>query len=150
MSIALKDYDLICSNSPINAGGVAVYISKNFVTQSISKQDLQVENCEDLWLHTSVRNTLILFTPGVLFRHPHHSTNEFIESLKDKLADFNSAKTTYNILGDIKIDISSNAQSSNKRNYMIMLENNGAVSIITEPTRTGRKLGNALPPRNHL
>ena len=62
MNVALEDYDLIYSNSPTNAGGVAVYISKNFVMQSISKQDLQVENCEDLLLRISVRNMPILFT----------------------------------------------------------------------------------------
>ena len=95
INVALEDYDLIYFNSTTNAGGVAVYISKNFVIQSISKQDLQVENCEDLWLRISVRNMSILFTLGVLYRHPHHSTNKFIESLNDKLADFNSSKTTY-------------------------------------------------------
>ena len=135
MNVTLPNYELLYSNSPTNAGGVAMYISKNFAIQSVSKQDLLIQNCEDLWLHVSLRNTPMQFVIGVLYRHPHNSVREFLERLNNKIADLNSSKKIYYIIGDINIDISPNVRSSNKQNYLNMLESNGAVSIINKPTR---------------
>ena len=83
MNVTLPNYELLYSNSPTNAGGVAMYISKNFAIQSVSKQDLLIQNCEDLWLHVSLRNTPLQFVIGVLYRHPHNSAREFLERLNN-------------------------------------------------------------------
>ena len=81
MNVTLPNYELLYSNSPTNAGGVAMYISKNFAIQSVSKQDLLFLNCEDLWLLVSLRNTPIQFVIGVLYRYPNNSAREFLERL---------------------------------------------------------------------
>ena len=134
--VTLSDYELLYSNSPTNAGGVAMYISKHFAIQTIIKQDLLVQNSEDLGLHVRLRNTPLQFVIGVLYRHPHGSTSQFLKRLNNKIDDINnSSKKTYYIVGDINIDISLNVQSANMRNYLNMLESNGAVSIINKPTR---------------
>ena len=97
INVTLSDYELLYSNSPTNAGGVAIHISKNFAIQTISKQDLLVQNCEDFWLHVRLRNTSLQFVVGVLYRHPHSSTSQFFERLNNKIDDINSSKKTYYI-----------------------------------------------------
>ena len=103
---------------------------KNLCYSNNQYQNLLVQNCEDLGLHVSLRNTSIQFVVGVVYRHLHSCTSVFLERLNNKIDDFNSSKKTYCIIGDINIDISLNVWSSNKHNYLSMLESNEAVSII--------------------
>ena len=70
-----------------------------------------------------------------MYRHTHNDLKAFLDSLNDKLINLNSAKKTYFLLGDMNIDISSNVQTTSKDNYFKMIESNGALSIITKPTR---------------
>ena len=135
MNIKIPNYKLIYFNSPTNAGGVAIYVSKNFKILSIDQQELQIQSCEDLWLLVSLRNSPVIFTIEVVYRHPHSDLKEFLDSLNDKLINLNPAKKTYFLLGDMNIDISSNVHTTSKDNYFKMIESNGALSIITKPTR---------------
>ena len=46
LNISIPNYEFYFSNSPTNAGEVAIYISKHFVVHNISKQLIGVTGCD--------------------------------------------------------------------------------------------------------
>ena len=80
-NLLIPNDEFYFSNSPTNAGGVAIYISKHFIVHNTSKQLIEVTGCEDLWLKFGDRTNHSQYLVGSIYRHPSSNCADFIELL---------------------------------------------------------------------
>ena len=131
-NLSLPNYSFVHVASITNSGGVAAYIHQNLDYEICDKQHVLC-NAECLWLRT--RHSLI-------YRHPESSTaQDFINDLAQCLDSMNKSGEIYYILGDINIDINPSSKDlpSFTKDYTTMLLSNGAISLVTKPTRVTDK-----------
>ena len=138
-NLPLPNYSFVHVDSITNSGGVAAYIHENLDHEICDKQHVLC-NAECLWLRT--RHSTSKSTLGVIYRHPKSSTaQDFIIDLAQCLNSMNKSGEIYNMFGDINIDInpSSKNLSSFAKDYTSILLSNGAISLVTKPTRVTDK-----------
>ena len=84
--VSIPNYEFYFSNSPTNAGGVAICISKHFIVHNISKQLIGVTVCVGLWLKFGDGTNHSQYLVGTICRHPSSNCANFIEAFNDLLA----------------------------------------------------------------
>ena len=103
INIELTNYSFVHVKSKSNAGGVAIYISKN-LNYEISQNQHVLTNTESLWI--TITKNLLSYTVGVIYLHPSSSDETFIEDLSICLKELNNSNSNFYILGDLNIDTS--------------------------------------------
>ena len=153
--VNIPNYELIFDNSPTNAGGVAIYIKKDFFEFEVKDLKLDMPGCESLFLEINMNNksanntgkTLLL---GSVYRHPKSNTSLFIEKLCDVLEKYTECNTPVAIFGDINIDVSKTS-SDNVKRYTNSLSCIGCENIIKTYTRFGKtKKGYSRSVLDHI
>ena len=135
VNITISQYKFYHVDSQTSAGGVAVYVSDNFTSKSCPNQYV-MPNSECLWLELSTPNSNEKFTVGTVYRHPDHFTvNNFLDRFSDCLNDLSNSKKTYYILGDFDINMQKFNRTNAAHNHINLIVSNGAIPIITKPTR---------------
>ena len=120
-NLSIPNYEFYFSNSPTNADGVAIYISKHFIVHNTSKQLIGITGCEDLWLKFGDRTNHSQYLVGSIYRHPSSNCANFIEAFNDSLAQFLTSNIKLFVLGDLNIDISDTNRTSTASNYLNMI-----------------------------
>ena len=134
-NLSIPNYEFYFSNSPTNAGGVAIYISKHFTVHNTSKQLIGVTGCEDLWLKFGDRTNHSQYLVGFTYRHPSSNCANFTEAFNDSFAQLLTSNIELFVLGDLNIDISDTNRTSTASNYLNMIQSYGLLPLITKPTR---------------
>ena len=132
-NLSIPNYEFYFSNSPTNAGGVAIYISKHFIVHNASKQLIGITGCEDLWLKFGDRTNHSQYLVGSIYRHPLSAN--FKEAFNDLLSQLLTSNIKLFVLGDLNIDISDTNRTSTATNYLNMIQSYGLLPLITKPTR---------------
>ena len=57
-------------NSPTTAGGVGLYIKQCINFDLITKPNLNIEGCEDIWIDVKIDNNKKVVV-GAIYRHPN-------------------------------------------------------------------------------
>ena len=91
------------ADSLTNAGGVGVYVANKFSVKILIKNELNSE-CKDIWLQISDKNSEVIFTVGVIYRHLGIEVKNFIDAFNDKLSKMNP-KHKYYILDNINSNL---------------------------------------------
>ena len=95
--------------------------------------NLDIEECEDLWLEVELQRQRSKHIFAVVYRHPCNNKNAFFESMDKKLHTLNRKNTKVLLMGDINIDLSTNITLTS--DYMHLLHSNAFCNLITKPTR---------------
>ena len=95
---------------------------------------------ESLWLEIKQQNSKTKLIVGVIYRHPDQSTiTEFLDCFSNCLTKLSSSKQIYYLICDFNIDLKKKSRSNSAKNYIDTLIANGAVPLITIPTRVTDK-----------
>jgi len=129
----MDGYSFECVNSPTQAGGVGIYISDNNNYSLRDDLQLNLDNCEDIWLNVELQDKSIVV--GVIYRHPGHKYGTFCDKLCNTLNILNMSKSNYIIVGDINIDLLKFNLVSNVTEYVNSLYSVGCNVAINKPTR---------------
>ena len=133
LNFNLQGYNFIQNNSKTKAGGVGMFIKEN-INSNLSKfPQLNVLDCEDLWVTVKINNTEKVF--GVVYRHPSNNFAQFHTALKHTLITPNKQKLKYYICGDVNINLLDYDIKSNIKEYSDMLFSLGCIPLIKYPTR---------------
>ena len=100
----LPGFYFLHTKSPSNSGGVAFFISNQYNAEIIHDYDLNVKDCEDLWIEVdmSPKRPLVI---GTIYRHPRYSFDLFEDSLITSINKLNRKNKNYVFGGDINIDL---------------------------------------------
>ena len=89
--------------------------------------DLKVSAFENIWIEVKLHN-IKESVFGVIYRHPTYQISDFQENL-------NNNNTTYNICGDIHVDLLKSDSQPMIQKYKDMLFSMGCIPLINLPTR---------------
>ena len=129
----ITGYNLECVNSKTNAGGVAIYIKNNISYKIINNLRLNLVECEDIWIETSLNQNKQKLIIGVVYRHPSYNLKPFIESFENSIEKINRMKANYIVCGDFNINLLKN--NSTVTDYLDSLTASGCKQYIDIPTR---------------
>ena len=136
INISLPGYEFFHVDSPTNAGGVAIYVSKQLQYDLIYDFNLDLLSCEDIWINVFKKNSLKKYLIGVVYRHPNTSKSDFITRFGDILQKINSTNLETFIVGDFNIDtLCSNFDelSPSSKDYLLSFSCNGFSQLIDIP-----------------
>ena len=94
---------------------------------------LDIEGCEDLWFEVELQRQRSKHIFAVVYRHSCNNKNIFFESMGKKLQTLNQKNTKVLLMGDINIDLPTNATLTS--DYMRLLHSNAFCNLITKRTR---------------
>ena len=95
-----------------------------------------MSNSECLWLELCKSNSTEKCIVGTVYRHPDQSTvKNFLDGFSACLNDLATSNKLYYILGDFNINILKSKRTSRSHDYINLIVANGAVPIITKPTK---------------
>ena len=115
-------------------GGVAIYILNELNFKLCQTQHAFVKS-ESLWLELAQQNLETKSIVDVIYCHPDQSAiNEFFDSSSNCLNKL-SYKQIYYLIGDFNIDVKKKNLSNSAKTYINTSTSDGAVSLITKPTR---------------
>ena len=113
-------------------GGVGIFIKDFLEYKLLSSYNLNVTNCEDIWLEVPLtKNKKIII--ACVYRHPSYNFQTFQENITSKLENMNKHNLTYIIGGDFNINYLS--KSTLVRNYKHEIESVGSNQIVKSATR---------------
>ena len=81
--VSISDYNFFHANSPTNAEGGAIFVSKDVDAKLETDYQFQVGGCENLFPSLKVGNKK--FVVGVLYKHPDANKIFFLERLEETL-----------------------------------------------------------------
>lgn len=124
------------ANSPTNAGGVGAYINSDITYQVRHDLKFDLEGCENLWLELEFNTSTNCSTYiiGIIYKHPHCSTNKFSDFFSKSLFNLNSANKKYFLIGDFNINLL-NPHNTFTQHYRNTFESLGCFSLVDKPTR---------------
>ena len=128
----ITGYNFESVNSKTNAGGVGVYIENNMSYKIIDNLQLNISDCEDLWLEISINKNQKLIV-GVIYRHPKSNLNLFKTKFENTIETINQTNLNYVICGDFNIDLLKTTAFVN--DYLDTLMSSGCSQFIKSPTR---------------
>ena len=145
VNLSLTGYHSIeYADSQTAAGGVGIYISDNYSSKTIGKNNLNC-NCKDIWIQISDFNSNQIFYLGVIYRHPDSNIINFISALNDRLIQLGKHK--YYIVHDFNINIDDKNRSVNSDMYLNMISSNGA---FLSTDKHNRVIGNSRSIIDHV
>jgi len=128
-NVNLNNYNLIYSNSPTNAGGVAMYLLNTINYDLATEYSINIDGCEGLWVNVDTSSNKLLL--GVVYKHPKSKATIFLESLDLNLQKLNDKKGI--IMGDFNINLL--LESTVVEEYKNIIAQNAFLSIVNIPTR---------------
>ena len=125
----LNGYNYITCELDKRVGGVAFFIKNNIQFKIRTDYQVNVANCEELWIEVITNNTSTIY--GLIYRHPNRSeTLNFQQKFIDTIYELSKIKKTYFILGDFNYCLNNNAYDD----YLNNLLNLGCTQLVEEPT----------------
>ena len=128
----MTGYHFECINSTTNAGGVGVYIKSNISYKKITNCQLNLSDCEDIWIDININNNKNIII-GVVYRHPNSNLHAFKTKFENTIEILNQNKTEYLICGDFNINLLKINMFVN--DYLDSLTACGCNQYINKPTR---------------
>ena len=148
IDISIPNYKFVHTDSTTKAGGVVIYISFKFDFELNCELEMHIKGCEDLWINLTQKETASKkLTIGAIYRHPSPSSNSieaFSKALSNTIHKIIDRKCTFYVLGDMKIDISTNKRTPAASIYIDHLTTCGSVPIITKRTRVTDKTSTTI------
>ena len=109
INVNIPGYTFLHKPTPKKAGGVGAYVLNNRKFSENEALNLDIEGCEHLWLEVELQRQRPKHIFAVVYRHPCNNKNTFFESMDEKLQTLNRKNTKVLLMGDINIDLSTNA-----------------------------------------
>ena len=94
ININIPGYSFIHTDSPTNAGGVAMYISTATQHSILTDIQMDTDGCENIWIKIKDSNVII----GTIYRHPKNDLQKFIVELNTSLEKLKNNNTVYLIV----------------------------------------------------
>ena len=137
-NIDIKGYSFLYVPSVTGnkASGVCFYIRDSCDFCITGSYNLNLANCEDLWIELKCVNNDYI-NVGVVYRHPGNNVAEFTDTFNTCLTKLNGSNRKFFVMGDFNINLINTEQPA-VRDYVNMLNANGTFSLITIPTHVGR------------
>ena len=134
-NIELKGYKLFHTDSITDAGGAAIYVSKDL--KYIPRKDIKFRTqlVESSWIEIDPSNGKPHIIIGCVYRHPNANLIEFTSELQDIMQDLNQSKYQTFIMGDVNIDFLKFCDNIQTEEYLDMIYLNNFLPLITKPTR---------------
>ena len=133
-NVSREGFEFVHHNSPTNAGGVGLYIKQGINFNLITKPNLNIEGCEDIWIDVKMdKNKKVVI--GAIYRHPKSNFIDFQTSFVNTIELLNALSATYYIAGDINIDLSKSDNNANIADYVNTLHSMGCSQVIASPTQ---------------
>ena len=144
INIELPHHKFVHVDTTTAAGGEAIYISDKLQYEP-SPIQYKLSSSECLWLEVSEISQKSKFIVGVVYRHPVQThVNKFLEIFSHCLFNLSNSKKVYYVLGDFNINLMKENRSSFADEYINLIVSNGAVPVITIPTRVTATLATLL------
>ena len=132
--ITIEGYhDPVYDNSSSNAGGTAIYVSKNLEFKKHPDIKYNHEDCEACFIEIECKSPKHNPIFGVLYRHPVQNVRSFTNYLSEFLETFTTRGVMLTLMGDINIDLNKSNIVSN--DYINTLNALGFTALINQPTR---------------
>ena len=138
LNISIPGYEFFHADSLSNAGGVALYISKQLQYDLNYDFNLNLSSCEDIWINVYNKNSSKKYLIGVVYRHPNTSKLDFITKFSEILQKISCANVESFIVGDFNIDThcrTFHELSRYSKDYLLSISSNGFSQLIDIPTR---------------
>ena len=55
-NVSLEGFEFVHNSSPTNAGGIGLYIKQGIIFNLITTPNLNIEECEDIWIDVKMDN----------------------------------------------------------------------------------------------
>ena len=133
-NVSLEGFDFVHHNSLTNARDVGLYIKQGINFNLITKPNLNIEGCEDIWIDVKMDNNKKVVI-GAIYRHPKSNFIDFQTSFVNTIELLNALSATYYIAGDINIDLSKSDKNANVADYVNTLHSMVCSQVIASPTR---------------
>ena len=132
-NIITPGYSFAHVNSLGSAGGVAIYISNNF-NFKLYKNQHHLHNSEAMWLDIPDKKNKYIV--AVIYRHPSQTEiDKFVLDFASCLANISASNKIFYALGDFNINTDKSNHTNTAIEYLNIILSNGALPIITVPTR---------------
>ena len=131
VNIEMQGYNLKFANSPIKAGGVAMYFTQDINFEIAPEYNLEIEGCENMWATISTPQHKLLI--GVIYRHPNSNLNSFLENFDLTLRKINKNKSQSIIMGDFNVNLLN--ETPFVTDYKNTIARNAFFSVVNIPTR---------------
>ena len=120
INISIPNYNSFHKDSPTNAGGVAIYVSKKHQFKVIQEFKLNLKGCEELWIQLisnkySTHDIII----GAIYRQPTSDSEEFSDALCNSISKINKHKKLFYLVGDFNIDMSAKQKTKSTETYTV-------------------------------
>ena len=139
ININIPGYFFILTDSPTNAGSVAMYISTAIQHSILTDVQMDSDGCENNRIKIEDSDVII----GTIYRHPKNDLKKFIVELNTSLEKLKNSNTVY-LIGYFNINLAStddtNSLSNSATVYIDMLSSNGYFPIISLPIRVNDHL----------
>lgn len=132
----LNDYTFINKSSDGIAGGAGIFVKNNLDYKIINLYNLDILNCEDLWIELSLNNNKKLVVAS-LYRHPDYHITDFQNKFSYAIDKLNSQNKHFIIGGDFNIDLLHHTPTT--LNYINELEAQGSRQAVDNFTRVSWK-----------
>lgn len=126
----ITGFNLVYSGSNFNQNdGTLIYV-RNYL--SYNHKLIEIDKCTAIEIMISGTSIKGEFTIFAMYRPPSTDVDMFLESFADYLGNIRMSTSTFLIVGDLNIDLLSDNNTSTT--YRNLLESEGFVSVINEPT----------------
>ena len=95
LNISISNYNFFHKDSPTNAGGVAIYVSKKHQFKLTQEFKLNLKGCEELWIKLINKYLTHDIIIGAIYRHPTSDTEEFSDALCNSVSKINKHKNCF-------------------------------------------------------
>ena len=139
--VSLPGYNFERHDSKTTKGGVGVYIMDHISYTVRKNLNLNLSNCENVWLELQMKNSKTSTKPlviGTLYRHPTQSYKLFRRKLCKTIEKLVKSKTKFFIVGDVNINTLKYNLVKNVTEYVNAIKSAGCSLHINLPTRITR------------
>ena len=82
-NIDLINYNFVDTPTNSSAGGAGLYILKNIQFKERDNLRLNINNCEDIWVETTLQNKTTVI--GCIYRHPRQNIKKLEDAIMETL-----------------------------------------------------------------
>ena len=132
-SVKIQGFNLYNQNSITKAGGFVLYVSKTLESRELLELNLNVKDCEDIWVGITCSGKEPLIVESV-HRHRNNNLSNFECALISKIRSIKS-RQQYIIMGNFNINYANLNSISTLTNYDNHINALGCSQLVNLPTR---------------